>query len=53
MSEKVVIIREEATKETLKEIYKVIRRIAKRLPEKDAKELFYTEEEMKKLIFIK
>ena len=49
MSDNVKIIRNEATVDTLKEIYKVIRRIAKRLPEEEAMKLFYTEEELKKL----
>ena len=53
MSEKVVITREEATKDTLEKMQKVLRRIAKRFPDEEANEFFYTEEEMKKLIFIK
>ena len=49
MSDNVKIIRNEATVDTLKEIYRVIRNIAKRLPEEEAMKLFYTEEEKKKL----
>lgn len=45
----VKIIRNEATVDTLKEIYRVIRNIAKRLPEEEAMKLFYTEEELKSL----
>lgn len=53
LNNKTIIIRNEATKDTLSEIYKVIRKIAKKLPEEEAIKLFYTKEEEKNLIFIK
>ena len=43
------IIRQQATKETLEEIYKVMRKAARELPEDQAKKYFYTEEELKEL----
>lgn len=49
MEEKTIIIRQEATKEVLDEIYRVMRKIAKKLPEERAKKLFYTEKELKEL----
>lgn len=49
MEEKTIIIRQEATKEVLDEIYRVIRKVAKKLPPEKAEKLFYTEEELKEL----
>jgi len=50
MKEKTIIIRQEATKEVLDEIYRVVRKIAAKLPPEKAKEYFYTEEELKIII---
>ena len=47
MEEKIIITRQEATKEVLDEIYRVIRKVATKLPPEKAKKLFYTEEELK------
>jgi len=49
MEEKTIIIRQEATKEVLDEIYRVVRKIAAKLPPEKAKEYFYTEEELKEI----
>lgn len=49
MEEKTIIIRQEATKEVLDEIYRVMRKIAKKLPPEKAKKYFYTEEELKEM----
>lgn len=47
MEEKIIITRQEATKEVLDEIYRVIRKVATKLPPEKAKKLFYTEQELK------
>lgn len=44
-----LVIRKEATEEVLREIYSVVREIAKTLPKEKAIKLFYTKKEMKEL----
>ncbi len=48
-NENVIVRRNNATKEVLDEIYRVIRKIASRFPEKEIKDLFYTEKELEEI----
>lgn len=45
----VIVIRNNATKEVLDEIYRVIRKIASKFPENEIKDLFYTEQELEEI----
>lgn len=49
MNKNVIVKRNEATNEVLDEIYRVIRKIASKFPEEEAKKLFYTEQEIEEI----
>ncbi len=49
MHDNVIITRTKATEETLKEIYRAVRKMAEKLPKEKAKGLFYTEEELREM----